>query len=339
MQSARKTTTDFPCLQPQVTTDKVLTLKFASNTKDFPISLVSDAKVDEADVKQYVDATKAIRQRTLGKKEASRMRRQQDKLVSDYVYTTEDIETNLRNRKKTGESMANLALERTRAAIAVGGARSALEDAKFQRGLAKTAEEADEFELAVEAAEKVLQEKLTEEQAVKDRVKDRKAKLAGRTKDQKWAKVNRRALEINQKVDRGEMTSKDEAAESSAGQQSFNPYARRKVKPKILWEVGQNEEVENGDQSKEVDGSKGKASEQENGDKELDSTPTLVQEQQHKAAALSQSHQFTIDEEVLAQSSFTKGIAGLSSKRTAGNRVRKGLSLADYQERKAAGTL
>jgi RNA polymerase-associated protein RTF1 len=314
----------------------MLTLKFATNTKDFPISLVSDAKVDESDVKQYVDSTKATRQRTLGKREASRMRRQQDKLVSDYVYTTEDIEANLASRKKKGESAANLALERTRALIAVQGARSALEDAKFQKENAKTSEEAEDFDLAVEAAEKLLQEKLADEQTVKDRVKDRKRQLAGRTKDMKWAKVNKRALETNQKVDRGEMVVKDEAAEDLAAKQSFNPYARRKVKPKILWEVGQNE---GGEEAKEADGAKEKSAEQANGDKELDATPTLVQEQQHKAAALSQSHQFAIDEEVLAQTSFTRGIAGLTAKRTAGNRVRKGWSLAEYQERKAAGTL
>ena len=88
------------------------------------------------------------------------------------------------------------------------------------------------------------------------------------------------------------------------------------------------------------DAVKGKGLETENGgDKEGDSTPALVQEQQHKAAALSQSHQFAIDEEVLAQSSYKNGIAGLGMKRPINDRVRKGLSLSEYQQRKAAGTL
>ncbi len=323
-------------------TDKLLTLKFGKNSRDFPISLISDAKLDESDVKQYVDATKAIRQRTLGKKEAIKMRRQQDKLVSDYVYTTEDIETSLRNRKKTGENAANLALERTRAAIAVQGARAALKDATFQLANAKSANNLDEmreFRLAVEAAEKHLEEKLADEQMVRDRVKDRKQRLTGRTKDQKWAQVNKRALEINQKVDRGEMTAKVENNENSAAKQTFNPYARRKVKPKILWEVGQNEEDDNGELPKEGDALKDKSSEQENGDKAFDSTPSLVQEQQHKATALSQSHQFAIDEEVLAQSSYSNGIAGLGLKKAGNSRMRKGLSLAEYQQRKAVGAL
>lgn len=290
-----------------------------------------------------MDATKAIRQRTLGKKEANKMRRQQDKLVSDYVYTTEDIEANLRNRKMTGETAANLALERTRAAIAVQGARAALKDATFQLASAKEANniaEIKEFELAVRAAEKMLEEKLAEEQLVKDRVRDRKQRLTGRSKDQKWAKVNKRALEINQKVDRGEMVAKQESNENSGAKQTFNPYARRKVKPKILWEVGQTEDTEMGEASKDGDAMKGKAPEVENGgEKEGDSTPALVQEQQHKAAALRESHQFAIDEEVLVQSSYTNGIAGLGMKRPVNTRVRKGLSLSEYQQRKAAGTL
>jgi RNA polymerase-associated protein RTF1 len=327
--------------QKPVTTDKMLTLKFGKNQRDFPISLVSDAKCDEADMKQYIDATKTNRERTLGKKEANKMRRQQDKLVREYVYTTEDIEVNLRNRKMKGETAANLALERTRAAIAVQGARAALKDATFQLTNAKNAnnvEEIKEFEQVVEAAEKKLEEKLIEEQIVKDRAKDRKMRLTGRTKDQKWALVNKRALEINQKVDRGEMVDKNDENENSAAKGTFNPYARRKVKPKILWEVGQKEDESNVESGKDEDAIKNKNID-ETGEKDLDSTPALIQEHQHKAAALNQSHQFAIDEEVLAQTSFTTGISGIGSKKLQMNRVRKGLSLAEYQERKAAGTL
>lgn len=325
--------------QKPVSTDKMLTLKFGKNQRDFPISLVSDAKVDEADMKQYVDTTKGNRERTLGKKEANKMRRQQDKLVSDYVYTTADIEENLRNRKKKGETAANLGLERTRAAIAVQGARAALKDATFQLANANNPEEINDFEQVVAAAEKLLEERLVEEQTVKDHVKDRKMRLAGRSKDQKWALVNKRALEMNQKVDRGEMAPKTNENENSAAKATFNPYARRKVKPKILWEVGQNDEENKAEDGKDGDASKDKAAESaENGGKDLDSAPALIQEHHHKAAALSQSHQFAIDEEFLAQSSFTTGIAGIGSKK-APNRVRKGLSLAEYQEKKAIGAL
>ena len=67
----------------------------------------------------------------------------------------------------------------------------------------------------------------------------------------------------------------------------------------------------------------------------FDSTPALIQEHHHKAAALNQSHQFAINEEVLALSSFTTGIAGLGSKRVPMNRVRRGLSLAEWQNTKS----
>jgi len=347
--------------QKPVTTDQMLTLKFGKNQKDFPISLVSDAKIDESDMKQFIDATKANRERTLGKKEANKMRRQQDKLVREYIYTTQDIEANLLNRKMKGETATNLALERTRAAIAVQGARAALKDATFQLTNAKHANnmmDSKELERTVELAEKALEEKLIEEQVVKDRAKDRKTRLTGRTKDQKWALVNKRALEINQKVDRGEMIDKEAEIENSASKDTFNPYARRKVKPQILWEVGQsNDENKKADESKNEDAAnKNKTTESKDmgsGARDLDTTPTLIHEHQQKAAVLNQSHQFAIDEEVLAaaqqqsSSSFTTvgGIAGLGSsssyakKMSSIHRVRRGLSLLEYQERKAAGTL
>lgn len=311
----------------------MLKLKFGANTRDFPISLVSDAKADQSDVTQYVTAMKSIRQRILGKKEAAKMRKQQDKLVNDYVYTTADIEANIQSRKNKGDPAANLALERTRAAIGVQAARAALRDVKFQLKHAKNSEEIVTFEQAVAEAEKNLEKKLDEEQAIRDRAKSRKQRLAGRTKDQKWARVNKRNLETNQAVDRGEMAAKEDPKEAANAKDSFNPYARRKVKPKILWEVGQDEEGKDGEDAKEGEGKGGE------GEKEVDTTPTLVQEQQHKAAALSQSHQFAIDEEVLAKSSLSTGIGGIGSKKAVVKRVRRGLSLSEYQERKAAGTL
>jgi RNA polymerase-associated protein RTF1 len=319
----------------QVSTDKVLKLKFGLNEKLFPMSLVSDAKAMEADVNQYVTAEKASRHRVMTKKEANKMRRQQDELVNNYTYTTADIEDNLRDRKRKGQSAANLGLEQTRAAIAVQGAKANLQDARYQLKNAADNKEVVGFEKAAKVAEKNLQKNLEAERMVKDKMKDRKRRLTGRSKDQKWAKVNERALAMNQRVDRGEFAEKEDV-EASGAKPSFNPYARRKVKPKILWEVGQNDDTKEGEESKDAEASKEKKpTENENAGKEVE--PTLVQEQQHKAAALNQSHQFAIDEEVLVQSSFTNGIAGLTAKTV--KRARKGLSLKEYQERKEAGSL
>jgi len=224
--------------------------------------------------------------------------------------------------------VANLGLEQTRAAIAVQAARAALNESILQ------AKSGDADSSAVDIAEKDLEERLEEERRLLEKVKNRNERLTQRGKDKKWAKVNARALEMNQKLDRGAFNEpEDEKAESGA-KPKFNPYARRKVKPKILWEVGQKEEEEeeNNDSSEKMagDGST---------EKELDSTPNLVQEQQQKAAALSQSHQFAIDEETLAQSSYTNGISGLTAKKATRKRVRKGLSLSEYLERKESGTL
>jgi RNA polymerase-associated protein RTF1 len=316
----------------QVSTDKVLKLKFGTKEKLFPMSLVSDAKAMEADVSQYLTAEKANRHRVMTKKEANKMRRQQDELVNNYTYTTADIEDNLRDRKRKGQSAANLGLEQTRAAIAVQGAKANLQDARYQLKNA-TDKEVAGFEKAAKVAEKNLQKNLEAERMVKDKMRDRKRRLTGRSKDQKWAKVNERALAMNQKVDRGEFA-EEEDVEGTGAKPSFNPFARRKVKPKILWEVGQKDDTKEGEESKDAEASKEKPTENENVGKEVE--PTLVQEQQHKAAALNQSHQFAIDEEVLVQSSFTNGIAGLTAKTV--KRVRKGLSLKEYQERKEAGS-
>ncbi|CAJ1949813.1 unnamed protein product [Cylindrotheca closterium] len=309
-----------------VVTDKALKLQFGKNERIFLIKLISDNKATETDVNLYKTEMKNQRQQVLSRKEANKIRRKQDSLVSNYTYTTEDIEDNLRKIKKKGGAMKNLGLEQTRAAIAVQAARAELEEA------IQEAKSGDGDNSAVGAAEKVLEEKLEEERRVLDKVKNRKEKLTSRGKDKKWAKVNKRALEMNQKLDRGALNDPEEQKVEGGAKPKFNPYARRKVKPKILWEVGQKEEEE--EEKKESS-----QVTDENAEKEADSTPNLVQEQQQKAAALSQSHQFAIDEETLAQSSYTSGIAGLTAKKPVRKRVRKGLSLNEYLERKEAGTL
>jgi RNA polymerase-associated protein RTF1 len=310
-----------------------LKLKFGKNERNFPIKLISDAKATEADINQYVTAVKAVRQKPLMKKETTKMRRRQDELVNNYTYTTQDIETNLRKRKKKGEKGANLGFEQSRATIAIEAAKAALSDAKHRLEIAEDGKAHEEAASAFTEAERELEDRLEEEKLVLEKVKNRNDRLTSRSGDQKWAKVNKRNIEKNQKSDLGAL---EEAAKKSLeANNKFDPFARRKVKPKILWEVGQNEK----DESKEAEAPKEPTPNQENKEKERDATPSLVQEHQEKAAALSQSHQFAIDEEVLVQSSFTNGIAGLTAKKPAKKRIRKGLSLSEYQERKTAGSL
>jgi RNA polymerase-associated protein RTF1 len=264
-------------------------------------------------------------------------------LISNFTYTAEDIEKQLNEKKKKGQSGGNLGLEQTRAAIAVQAARGALAEAQAQLKAASDSTEISDAQKRVSEAKRLLDQRLDEEQRVLEKVKNRKNRLTSRTTDQKWAKVNQRAVKMNRQADVGAFKEKEvEVEKNGSGKPVFNPYARRKVKPKILWEVGQKDEKTEGDEMTDGDtpgpGAKD-AAPQANGEKDGDSTPSLVQEQQGMATALSQSHQFNIDEEILVQSSYTSGIAGLSSKRNVVKRTRKGMSLSDYQERKAAGTL
>lgn len=315
--------------------------------------LVSDAPPTEQDVAKYASMQKNHRKEILTKRQANKLRRKQDELVNNYTYTTEDIEKNLEERKKQGKIVANLGLGQTKAAIAVRGAQDTLKEAKralteAKRDLERADEEhtdtrnlekaVDEAEERVKTAERELKQREEEEQAIIDQVKDRKRKLASRAKDKNWAKVNQRNINVNQRADFDEsQKQKDVQANKTAAEANrFNPFARRKVKPKILWKVGQTEEQGGHKDSKTVEEEK-KDSREANEKDLADITPSLVQED--KADALNQGYQFTIDEEVLAQSG-TNGFSRLSStRRPQKQRVRKGLSLNEYLEKKSAGTL
>ena len=336
----------------QISTKKLLTLKVADNQKDFPMYLVSDAAPTEQDVAKYASMQKNYRKDVLTKRQANKLRRKQDELVNNYTYTTEDIEKNLQERKKQGKTFANRGLEQTKAGFAVQGAKDTLQEAKrvlteAKRELDRGGAGADTRDLEkavleaqnrVKTAEEELKQRKDEDQAIKDQVKDRKRRLAQRSKDKNWAKVNQRNITVNQRADFEESQKQKEvqAKKTAAEANRFNPFARRKVKPKILWKVGQNDEQEGAKDSKNVE--EEKKDNREANDKDLaEVTPSLVHED--KADLVNQSHQFTIDEEVLAQSG-SNGFSRLSStKRPQKKRVRKGISLNDYLDRKANGTL
>jgi RNA polymerase-associated protein RTF1 len=171
----------------------------------------------------------------------------------------------------------------------------------------------------------------------------RKKKLSRRQKDQNWAKVNERAAKINQNADfesYKEQQAKKEAEAKSGSEPRFNPYARRKVKPKILWEVGQKEEKKDDDATNAVDNETREDAGTIEATKDNQVMNDVPQEDvlaSQKAAFLGERHQFSIDDEALAPDATT--ILGINRKKHKGTPLRKGLSLAQYQERKAAGTL
>lgn len=331
-----------------IKTNKVLRLKFGNSERDFPMYLVSDAAPVEVDVQKYVTTQKNNRAEVLSKRRATKLRRVQDHLVSNYTYTTEDIERNLQQRKLQGKSLANLGSEQTKIAIAVQAARDAVKEAEDRLDAAKkelmefsgAAHEENELEKAVDDckqavddAKKELDEKLKEEKATIDAVKNRKMKLTGRQRDRNWAKVNQRALQANQRADREGYKAQQEAeARKAAGEkEKFNPYARRKVKPKVLWEVGQ---AKNEDESKSGLEEKKDSLDETPKDFLEVVTPALVHEAE-KTAVLSESHQFAIDEEGMVSA----GGFGLGGSKALVQRVRKGLSLAEYLDRKEKGRL
>lgn len=332
-----------PRKEKPVMTDKMLNLDFAGTKRVFALRLVSDNKVNQSDVNQYETAMRSARKQEdlLGKVEAMKLRRKRDELVNNFNYTTEDIEKNVRAiKKKKGVNTTNLGLEQTRAANAVAVAQGALEDAKARLLEARDGSETDDAQKEVEMAEEHLRECLEQEKVVLDKVNARRARNKNRAKN--WVDVNERAYKMNRLADVGLNKPKAKIEDKSpSGAVAFNPYARRKVKPKNLWQVGQGDEKPETEENKDSEAAPSTNGEagQTNGESNLNSTPPLVQEQQGKAAALSQSHQFSIDEETLAQTSFLSGIGGLASKKRAKKRIRRGLSLAEYQERKAAGTL
>jgi RNA polymerase-associated protein RTF1 len=341
-----------------LSTNKFLRLKFGNNERDFPMNLVSDTPPTELDVQKYLTTQKNNRSECLSKRRATKLRRTQDHLVTNYNYTTEDIERSLMQRKKDGKSMSKLGATQTKIAVAVKAAKDELLDAERRLTEAKkalvefsgNAHEENELEKAledctraVEVARKELNDLLKEEEKTLEAVKNRTMKLAGREKDQNWAKVNRRALQINQKVDRESYkVQKEIDARKAAGEkEKFNPYARRKVKPKILWEVGQAKE----DDAMKTDGTSNVEVTMHAATHdtliEKVTTPSLVNSETNRNAAsllVSESHQFVIDEEGLAAQQLSSNYQDKEEAATTGAtriaRIRKGISMSQYLQRK-----
>jgi RNA polymerase-associated protein RTF1 len=342
----------FPVTDPKkdkpVSTNIMLTLKFGKSVRDFPMFLVSDVAPDDSDVRKYIINQKNERLEILTKRRAIRLRRVQDELVMNYTYTTEDIERNLQKRRKQGKSLANFSLEQTRTADAVQAANEAVLELQLRiksvksrlleasgRDVPELEADLKHMEADLQVATTQLEEKENEQKALQDLLNQRKSKLSLRTKDRSWAKVNERALQANQLAGR-ELTKekKDDVTASGTKKVEFNPFARRRVKPKVLWDVGQDAAKDEAKQEVEAKGDEKK----EDRDEAPVDEPVLVREARVLGVALGDSHQFTIDEEGIAHSSsigFTSG----RTKKAVPSRPRNGLSLKDYMERKAQGIL
>jgi RNA polymerase-associated protein RTF1 len=312
--------------------------------------LISDSRPTQDDVNKYVTVMKGARAEVLSKRAASKLRRKQDELVNNYTYTKEDIDRNLQERKTTGKT-ANLSLEQTRAELAVQGARLAVADAQSrlddaQRTLLELggSDKEAELERNVDSARKELDQakrdlalRLEEQVKVMDVADKRKKKLTSRRNDMNWAKVNQRNKELNETADFEafkEQKARAEAESKSGGQPKFNPYARRKVKPKMLWEVGQKEEKDDDPKEKGPETQIEKVVEEKNG--HHNESVIKAAQTAKEAEKAAQSHQFNLDEDAEVE---VGAALGATPRLRAQRLIRKGISLTEYQQRKAAGTL
>ncbi len=320
---------------------------------------VSDHRPSADDVAKYVSQLKTDRLRDdiLLKKHANKLRKKQDELVYNYTYTKEDIENLIKDRKMRSKKASNIGLEKTRIGIAVQAARDAveeakrrIEDAKVERmeandvqTIAKAESDMKRAQEALEDAESNLEEKLEEQKRIHADEQERINKMKKSSKIQNWVKVNQRAKLANQHADfqsYKEHRAKEQAAGSS--EPKFDPYARRKVKPKNLWEVGGKDKksenkADDGVQEEKKDSSHPSDRDDSNAVKDFENETKRdeVPETQNLEMP-GQSNQFAFDDDIMIGGDITS--IGLGMKK-AKARVRKGLSLDDYQERKTAGTL
>lgn len=337
------------------------------------MALISDSKPQEEDVKALVSHLRDSRlnDEILSKKRAIKLRKVQDKLVNTYTYTREDIEKSIAAKKK--RKVGNIGAETTRAAIAVQAAQEDVKDAEATLDDARRAHlEAGEDDMgvdqlesavtlateALEDAKSRLQEQKLEQERILTAEQIRKKRIKGAEKIQEWNKVNERAMEKNKMADyeaykqQREQEKKEAAAQ---GAPKFNPYARRKVKPKILWEVGQKaDEDDNKDKVQAEDaaaagtagaggsgGSGGGTAAQASSDGPKE---TNVPGKENAAEIVNDD--FAIDDELLVRggtdsllAAAISGGANAAAGRTGGVRVRKGLSFAEYQKAKEVGHL
>ena len=312
---------------------------------------VSDHRPTSEDVSKYIGQLKTDRlsDAMLMKKKAVKLRKRQDNLVNNYTYTKEDIEKLVTEKKKRNKKAANIGLEKTHIAIAVQAARDAvkeaeqrIEDAKIEQmeaddSLAGVA--ADNVVKAKEAFEKataLLEMKIEEQNRILKDEEDRINRLKGSSKVQNWVKVNQRARLANQNADflSYKQQLAKEKAEASA-EPKFDPFARRKVKPKNLWEVGGKNADKTPDAAEAVEEEKKDSHPSE----DAAALKYLAQDKRQETAETSkldnsgQSAPFVFDEDINIGDITSLGLA------KATNRTRKGISLDDYKSRKDAGTL
>lgn len=316
---------------------------------------VSDHRPSSDDVIKLINQLKTdqLTDTLLTKKLATRLRKHQDELVTNYTYTKEDVDMLVSEKKKDGNKPSNIGLERTRIAIAIQAASNEVEEAEKILHDAEVGMESDkDYDLAtnnvmqakeeLEWSNRKLAQRIEELQQVHKEEEDRTKKLRKSPKIQNWVKVNQRAKMANKNADFESYKIqfvKDDVKGSS--EPKFDPYARRSMKPKNLWEVGGGSQ--SNDFALDLNGSSGLDGEEKkestkcddsNVEKEDNTENRHVDEMEIPGGL---RYHFAFDEEIVINGDIAD-VGGFVFKKMR-SRARKGLSLKDYKERRATGTL
>ena len=308
--------------------------------------MISDSRPDNNDVNLYLNQLKNRRGGSsvvLSKKEASSLRKKQDNLLNNYTYTDVDVEKAIEVAKNLNKKISNIGAEKTKVNIAVQAARSALEDALKEKSYLETkrieVEEDDEEEIdkeldsvckKIDSLNEELDRRLTEQKKVLDAEALRIQQLKSNEKNRKWAKVNERAIAANKAADM-EAYKIELAAQKSGQKESANPYARRKVKPRNLWNVGQDDKDTTNDISEKKIDEEVAVLNQDEMKESVDNSRDLRNSLKKKLSE--QINEMSIDEEAIPKLMMS------NTKKPITSRVRRGISLSEYFDRKAAGTL
>ena len=319
--------------------------------------MVSDSRPTSEDIANYTDHLKNLRQEEdlLTKKQAIKLKINQDTLINNYTYTTEDIERGVKAKNALSKNVfQNLALEKTKADIAITAAEVAIKentqrikDLKVKM-MEQNDDEDEEMEANIEEARAELKQakkNLIKREEDRSKVVDAEENRKNRYRNNNWAKINERAKAANKNAD-VEAYKEHQKADASGGKK-YCPYARRPVKPKILWEVGQVTKQPEGKNNKEqilnkskVEKDKLKVEEEKiEGRKKLFDDTNISSDivtQRSRPKLADQIHGLTISSHSLGgvNGSVVGGINKFPIRR-----VRKGISLEEYLNRKVTGTL
>jgi len=340
-----------------IKTNKWLQLQFAGAIRMFKMNGISDSRPSQDDVKQYLNQVKNRRGEVPTKKEVMKMMKAQDHLVTNYVYTKEDIDKTIAERK--GKKISNIGAEKSRVNLAVQASMANLAEAKakhdeLERRLLEAVDQGEEDTLTNKV--NLAKEEISDLEADLEQIKEDQKKVlraeanrkirSKKSKLQDLVTLNERAKKANKVADvEAYRADQERSKKKEAGvKPAFNPYARRQVKAKILWQVGQDKEVDpkkapevvKTETKDDVIKAAGRDDSDEGGNGDKD-----THRDQHnglKEKLVDQIQDLAIDDENFLEDNDDAIEYGFGDKPTA-VRVRKGISLQEYLERKEAGTL